>query len=91
MGAHALADVLFGRVSPAGRTTQTWYESDETIPAPGVMKMRPDAAGSSVTAASLLVDGDGGPGGSSGWTYRYHNKRPAIPFGHGLSCAFVAD
>ena len=67
MGGHALADVIFGRVSPAGRTTQTWYESDEAMPSPGLMRMRPTASG------------------SSGWTYRYHNKQPAIPFGFGLS------
>ena len=24
---HALADVLFGERSPAGRLTQTWYQS----------------------------------------------------------------
>ena len=69
MGASALADVLFGRVSPAGRTSQTWYESDAAMPAQGLMTLRPAADGS-----------------SSGWTYRYHNKRPAIPFGFGLSC-----
>ena len=66
MGGHALADVLFGRVSPAGRTTQTWYTSDETMPKQGLMTMRPD-------------------GDSPGWTYRYYNKKPAIPFGFGLS------
>ena len=66
MGGHALADVLFGRVSPAGRTTQTWYQSDETMPKQGLMTMRP-------------------AGDSPGWTYRYHNKKPAIPFGFGLS------
>ena len=27
MGGHALADVLFGSVSPAGRSSQTWCVS----------------------------------------------------------------
>lgn len=30
---HALADVLFGDVNPAGRVTQTWYRSDDQLPA----------------------------------------------------------
>jgi beta-glucosidase len=29
---HALADVLFGDVNPAGRLTQTWYRSDGDLP-----------------------------------------------------------
>ncbi|WP_432036646.1 glycoside hydrolase family 3 C-terminal domain-containing protein [Streptomyces cucumeris] len=29
---HALADVLFGRVNPAGRLTQTWYRSQRDLP-----------------------------------------------------------
>ncbi|MEU8827364.1 glycoside hydrolase family 3 C-terminal domain-containing protein [Streptomyces sp. NPDC048636] len=29
---HALADVLFGRVNPAGRLTQTWYRSERDLP-----------------------------------------------------------
>ncbi|WP_214412458.1 glycoside hydrolase family 3 protein [Sphaerisporangium fuscum] len=29
---HALADVLFGDVDPAGRLTQTWYRSDSSLP-----------------------------------------------------------
>jgi beta-glucosidase len=29
---HALADVLFGDVNPAGRLTQTWYRSDADLP-----------------------------------------------------------
>ena len=30
---NSLADVLFGRVSPAGRLCQTWYQSDDQLPA----------------------------------------------------------
>lgn len=30
---HAVADVLFGDVNPAGRLTQTWYRSDKDVPA----------------------------------------------------------
>jgi beta-glucosidase len=29
---HAIADVLFGDVNPAGRLTQTWYRSDGDLP-----------------------------------------------------------
>jgi beta-glucosidase len=29
---HALADVLFGDVNPAGRLTQTWYRSEADLP-----------------------------------------------------------
>jgi beta-glucosidase len=29
---HAIADVLFGDVNPAGRLTQTWYRSDDDLP-----------------------------------------------------------
>lgn len=29
---HAIADVLFGAVNPAGRVTQTWYRSDADLP-----------------------------------------------------------
>ncbi|HVQ96096.1 MAG TPA: glycoside hydrolase family 3 C-terminal domain-containing protein [Mycobacteriales bacterium] len=29
---HALADVLFGDVSPSGRLTQTWYQSTSDLP-----------------------------------------------------------
>jgi beta-glucosidase len=29
---HAVADVLFGDVNPAGRVTQTWYASDADLP-----------------------------------------------------------
>ena len=30
---HAIADVLFGSANPAGRLTQTWYRSDDQLPA----------------------------------------------------------
>ena len=53
------------------------YSSDEAMPAQGLMEMRPTASASS--------------GPSSGWTYRYHNKRPSIPFGFGLSCESFID
>jgi beta-glucosidase len=29
---HAIADVLFGDYNPAGRLTQTWYQSDSQLP-----------------------------------------------------------
>ncbi|MFD0523673.1 glycoside hydrolase family 3 protein [Paractinoplanes durhamensis] len=30
---HAIADVLYGAYNPAGRLTQTWYRSDDQLPA----------------------------------------------------------
>ncbi|WP_433383851.1 glycoside hydrolase family 3 C-terminal domain-containing protein [Actinoplanes sp. CA-142083] len=30
---HAIADVLYGDYNPAGRLTQTWYQSDRQLPA----------------------------------------------------------
>ena len=38
-GGPALADVLFGEVSPAGRSSQTWYPSDDAMPPQGLMTM----------------------------------------------------
>ena len=38
-GGPALADVLFGDVSPAGRSSQTWYPSDDAMPPQGLMTM----------------------------------------------------
>ena len=31
-GGAAFADIVFGKVSPAGRSPVTWYSSDEELP-----------------------------------------------------------
>ena len=69
-GGKAVADVVFGKVSPAGRTPQTWYTSDADMSKPGNMALAP---------------GLGTDKSSPGQTYRYYNKKPAIPFGFGMS------
>eukprot|EP00936_MAST-01D_sp_MAST-1D-sp1_P000772 g772.t1 len=38
-GGAGFADVLFGRVSPAGRSPQTWYDSDASLPPLGSMNL----------------------------------------------------
>lgn len=60
----AVADVLFGRHSPAGRTPVTWYASTADLP-----------------ANRSSVDWYTPPG----YSYRFFQRSPAFPFGHGLS------
>jgi beta-glucosidase len=59
-GGAALADVLFGDASPAGRLPVTIYRSADDLPPFADYSMR-------------------------GRTYRYLDKPPLWPFGHGLS------
>jgi beta-glucosidase len=59
-GGTALADVLFGDVSPSGRLPVTIYRSADDLPPFDDYAMR-------------------------GRTYRYLDKAPLYPFGHGLS------
>jgi len=42
-GANGIADVLFGTVSPAGRTAVTWYNSTSSLPPLGYMGLYPNA------------------------------------------------
>jgi beta-glucosidase len=42
-GGRAMADVLFGNVSPAGRSPQTFYTSEATFPPPGDMGLHPNS------------------------------------------------
>mmetsp|Transcript_117678 Transcript_117678/g.375001 ORF Transcript_117678/g.375001 Transcript_117678/m.375001 type:complete len:274 (-) Transcript_117678:41-862(-) len=60
----AIADVLFGRHNPAGRTPVTWYRSNDDLP-----------------RNRSSVDWYTPPG----YSYRFFQGEPSIPFGHGLS------
>jgi beta-glucosidase len=59
-GGTAVADALFGKVSPGGRLPVTFYKSADDLPAFSDYAMK-------------------------GRTYRYFDKEPQWPFGHGLS------
>ena len=72
-GGHAVADVLFGAVSPAGRSPQTWYPSESSFPPHGEMHLYPNAStGNRGWTYRYNIDAvDVGRG--------------ALPFGFGLS------
>jgi beta-glucosidase len=69
-GAEAIAGVLFGDFSPAGRTPVTFYKSTASLPPLGHMKMYPNATD---------------PNTYPGITYRFYTKEVLFPFGFGLS------
>ena len=68
-GGNAIADVLFGFYSPAGRASATYYASDADLP-PNLAQqdLYPNATS-----------------GYKGLTYRYFTGRPDVAFGTGLS------
>ena len=68
-GGTALAEVLWGRVAPSGRLTQTWYPAD-LIDQVSMFDfgMRPNASS-----------------GNPGRGYRFYTGQPLYPFGSGLS------
>jgi beta-D-xylosidase 4 len=47
LGGHAIADVIFGKHSPAGRAPVTYYKDNVELPAPGTMDFYPATNGSS--------------------------------------------
>jgi hypothetical protein len=72
-GGQALANILFGSVSPAGRSPFSWHYSNFITTNSFLdMHMRPN---SNVSAGPL----------SSGRTYRFFTGHVVYPFGHGLS------
>ena len=74
LGGDAAAAVLFGDVSPAGRTTSTWYSSAWQRARPFIISME-------------LAPHQGILGPVSGVTYLYNDNATEIlwPFGYGLS------
>jgi len=70
---HAIADVLFGRVNPSGKLTETYPKRLEDNPA---FINYPGENGKVLYGEGIFVG------------YRYYDKKkiePSFPFGHGLS------
>ena len=68
-GGTAIADALFGKRSPSGRLTQTWYAADYVDEVSMTdMGMRPNASN-----------------GNPGRGYRFFTGEPVLPFGYGLT------
>ena len=85
-GAAAIARVLFGDVSPAGRTPQTWYASNGELPPPGTMSLYPNATANSsgltyrhYTGAPVFAFGHGLSYTSFGYTGLDVNASAAAP------------
>lgn len=73
----ALADVLFGDYSPAGRLSATWLTDESSLP-----KMGPDADGHDPVYTVDMLEYDQL---AAKLTYRYSDAKKVYPFGHGLS------
>jgi hypothetical protein len=83
MGGEALADLLYGAVSPSGRLPQTFYSSDFTS-ATNIMDMRMRQG----QAAGYVSYFSGITKRYPGRTYRFVEEEYVIyPFGYGLSYA----
>jgi beta-glucosidase len=68
-GGNAIADVLFGYYSPAGRATVTYYTANTDLP--------PNLAQQDLYPNTTS--------GYLGLTYRYYTGNVTIPFGYGIS------
>lgn len=73
----ALASVLFGDYSPAGRLSATWLVDESSLP-----KLGPDADGHDPQYTVDMLEDD--PIAAK-LTYRYSEAKHIYPFGHGLS------
>lgn len=72
----ALAEVLFGDYSPAGRLTATWLEDESSLPRVAI-----DNGYGPINGVDMLqYDIE-----TAGLTYRHSDARPVYPFGHGLT------
>ncbi|HKK44977.1 MAG TPA: glycoside hydrolase family 3 C-terminal domain-containing protein [Balneolaceae bacterium] len=97
-GGYATANVLLGKVNPAGRLPFTWPSSIDQGPA-NQPDTHPERTSMGVDSTGHLCKGSqGGPFTSADCTttysegifvgYRYYdkyNEKPLYPFGHGLS------
>lgn len=92
-GGEAIADVLFGKVSPTGRLPITFPASESQLPnpvLPGSLLPRPDNIASSQPEPFTVTYPEGADVG-----YRWFERRgqqPLFPFGFGLTyTSFVHD
>jgi beta-glucosidase len=92
MGGQAIADVLFGKVNPAGRTPVTWYKSTADLPPMGTMDLyahQGSKKGGEMEGGALDSEEEQGVtaagAASNGLTYRYFSADVDFPFGYGLS------
>lgn len=90
-GAQGIADVLFGKVAPAGRLPVTWHYENYTQLVRGQVDLDPCSCPMQCDIARVLIDSTQADFHSMdmrawpGKTYRFLQVPPLYPFGHGLS------
>ena len=88
-GGEAIANLLFGKVNPSGKTAVTFPQSDADLPHPvlpgtGVSMPNPFADLNNFPAFSFVIHYDEGLKVGYRW-YESEGKKPLFPFGYGLS------
>jgi beta-glucosidase len=76
----AIAEVLAGDYSPAGRLTSTWLADTSSLPKAGPRTEAFRVSDVDMLEYDVIA---------SGLTYRYSKAEPVFPFGHGLSYTTV--